>query len=486
MGHLKLVDAPLVVCDGGPGRVEAKIWPVDTLTEAFAKIGDGECVSPLEAYRTFTPHVNATGRMPCESQCSRDASCGAYDVCTGLHCSAHCRFYNNRSSYSEVHKQGGFECYVKQKSNATKPHVVTFLRTSNETANVSFVLTDSSPVPKTIIPAMNVTFPSFFSRRLQIVLDEDARRTSAVARRGKGGGHGGGHGGGRGGRGHGGGRANARGRASPGSHARSRGHLASGRTVGGQRAAGRFSNPRNHRAGFYGYGHHLLGKNYPHGFATTSYGLSGRSAYTRHAAVMVASWFGARYFFSRFNSMCHCATPSMCDRCNVVHDVDGSDETEWALEDDLVREDLMTTGFIPDDYQYPLRLTVTGLSGAHYDSSRICPPNGWNPRSTSADSQSWMPPRHQDLFFSVTPMEDLAPERASDPSLVMGIFITVGICAICIPLVTCCMRRSESEEDEEKRKMKMKRKKEAVELPMFRRSYAPLPAALGSRRYSSL
>jgi len=372
---------------------------------------------------------------------------------------------------------------MKELPNASKPHVVTFLRTSREETSVSFSLMDSSSVPKTIVPQTSVTFKAFnvTSRRLE--------QTSAPARRARGG-HGGGRGGGRGGAG---GRSSRGGFAghSPGKGMRgAQGYLPGGRTRTGKSAAGHFSNPRNAHFGVYGYRKHQLGNNFPRGFATTHYGISGPSAYRRHNRMVVASWLGGAYFFSRFSSMCGCAFGMACRQCHVSHDdADGSDYAEWTLEEDLNREDITTTGFIPNDYTYPLLLTVTAVSGKDYNQSRMCPPAGWDSSGSSKAASGkaapvWTPPARPDLFFTVTELEDLAAEDPSETLPLIGVLVTVFLVVISIYLVRYCADKASQKKNSkfESTLAAHGKEKRTVQLPSFKRRYEPCPIALGTQQ----
>jgi hypothetical protein len=159
-----------------------------------------------------------------------------------------------------------------------------------------------------------------------------------------------------------------------------------------------------------------------------------------------------------------------CEGCDVAHQPDGTDDVEWELADDLRREDIMSTGFIPANYTYPLLLTVTAVQGNDYNQSKICPP----PRPLS----SWKPPQGQDLLFTVTPMEDLADDDTASTFLAFAVVVIVCL-VLGIPLVSFIAAKAK-----ERRDKKEKDSKDS-ELPQKRsgKRYEPVPIAFGGQQY---
>jgi len=114
---------------------------------------------------------------------------------------------------------------------------------------------------------------------------------------------------------------------------------------------------------------------------------------------------------------------------------------EVPLVEDLRQDDMMATGFVPGDFSYPLILTVEAVQGADFDRGRICPPAGWHPNASLSADPAWSPPGHQDLFFSLTQVEDFhsGDEDAAVTRFVQFVFAAVAV----MMMVTCCGRCSD-------------------------------------------
>lgn len=177
------------------------------------------------------------------------------------------------------------------------------------------------------------------------------------------------------------------------------------------------------------------------------------------------------------NHLCHCVIGVPC--CNITHTSEGDDDVVFDLGEDLIREDVVTTGFLPEDYTFPLRLTVSHVSGDPFNKSRMCPPTGLDSVKSASTASSWVPPVGQELFVSVTQMEDLAPEPPINYGAFVGAFALVGACGVGLVAVGWCLSRfgpkkKDSEDDcpETGTGMEKQGKK--------RKDYTPVPVSLGS------
>lgn len=522
---VKLVDVPSVVCTkrGGPGRMQTEIWPTDDRGAAsYLKVGDGACGNRSEAEvpPATSKRPGPADRADCQELCDRNASCEAFDFCAGPGCKSSCRLFPRRQgrAYNEsVEPESNLshdfvlKCFVKQVNNHTKPHVVSFLRTSSQEVNVSFTLTDSHPSsPRSIVPWTNVTLQAF-SRRLDASAVLGAkRRLSAPIRRGKGSGGHGGRGSGRGSSGRGSNGKTKSGSGRPG-----------GSTRSGEAAAGRFSNPRNARAGAYGYSQRGIASHYPKGYAATSYGYSGISSHSQVGRIGVTSntmsVVAGMYLFSRMGAMNYGLghydrygydnktafgyfNLSNSSRNHTSSDVGIGDPAEGELirepfhdgvveiplVEDLRQDDMMATGFVPGVFSYPLILTVEAVQGADYDHDRICPPAGWHPNASLSADPSWYPPGHQDLFFSLTQLEDYKPadEDASGLYLLEFVVAAVAIMMAVSLCGRCCDEDAGAAELRRRDGLEPRGRQVAVsDLPARRTppgTYAPLAKKLGS------
>jgi len=132
---------------------------------------------------------------------------------------------------------------------------------------------------------------------------------------------------------------------------------------------------------------------------------------------------------------------------------DGNCVRPATLAEEVNRDDLMFTGFVPEDYGYPFTLTITQVEGSDYDAGRICPPHGWDTLAAIAASEAnatlnWKPPLGQDLFFALTELE---PVDHVEDDLPFWVFMGVLV-VLCLGLVaaipackeSCCCHGEET------------------------------------------
>lgn len=214
-------------------------------------------------------------------------------------------------------------------------------------------------------------------------------------------------------------RTSARARPSPAppAYARRRGAPASSAVrrratgVGGGASEGRFSNAHS-PAGSYGYtGQARMQSNF--GGATprpSGYGYSGHNAYRADSMqgvrIRAAGAGAAAFMFARpryHGSGSRCRTEERTEECTEYC------ACERPLGEDATRDDLMMTGFIPEDYGDIVSVTITNIAGADFGQDRICPPAGWDVEAgRRLDGVEWTPPERQDLFVTLTMMDELA------------------------------------------------------------------------------
>lgn len=154
------------------------------------------------------------------------------------------------------------------------------------------------------------------------------------------------------------------------------------------------------------------GGRYPQ--ASPSYGYSGTSSYgggrgksystgTIAAAAVGGAVVGAGtyYMLSRL-SRSRCDGYDCCYNCaNSCYD--SGRNCNPRMDRTLYRDDIMKNGqgFYPNDFNPPLYLRVTAISGEGYNSSSICPPSNWT------GSQPFPNISSNDLFVTLTKMEEL-------------------------------------------------------------------------------
>lgn len=160
-----------------------------------------------------------------------------------------------------------------------------------------------------------------------------------------------------------------------------------------------------------------MNSNFPGGYKQTGYGYSGKNAYTPSmgkavmlgAAAGVTTGIAASYLYSRWNSWDRCrygtTWTGSCKDC--YNSYTRSQCMQAPPPEDANRDDLMNTGFWPDDFTGPLKVIVTAVQGLDYAAARICPPTGWDPNATLSTVQ-WTVPNSQDIFLTLTAMAELA------------------------------------------------------------------------------
>jgi len=191
---------------------------------------------------------------------------------------------------------------------------------------------------------------------------------------------------------------------------------------------------KNAGAGTYTYSTARMTTMYPAGYATTGYGFSGYTSRMPSRVIgtyFIVGWWGPRMFWgSRRYTHCHDGSGQACDSSSAVKCETGEDCDWKAISgDNLIRDDLMQTGFKPINHKGPFTLTISKIDGAGFNTSRICPPSGWTP--TGASSGSWTPPAGQDLFAALSNAEGFVEEEEINHWVWVGPLLAVFFC--------CCL-----------------------------------------------
>lgn len=165
------------------------------------------------------------------------------------------------------------------------------------------------------------------------------------------------------------------------------------------------------------------------------------------AAGGVVAGAGAAYLYSRWNSYGHCSSGNYHGSCEDCYRSHGGRCSPDRLSENANRDDLMDTGFWPDDFSSPLTVTITAIIGPDFNPSSICPPAlGWN---TSEG---------QDIFMTLTKVAGLADKLKKDGGVgasptagsVFGPLLLLCCCGAAAGLlIKCCMAKSQQYHDEE-------------------------------------
>mmetsp|Transcript_139262 Transcript_139262/g.277675 ORF Transcript_139262/g.277675 Transcript_139262/m.277675 type:complete len:587 (-) Transcript_139262:227-1987(-) len=73
------------------------------------------------------------------------------------------------------------------------------------------------------------------------------------------------------------------------------------------------------------------------------------------------------------------------------------------------RDDIMRTGFWPDDWTWPLTVTIYAISGPDFANPPLCPPPNWNPNTSSISV-----PNGSGLYLTLTFVSELGDKLEGD------------------------------------------------------------------------
>jgi len=173
-----------------------------------------------------------------------------------------------------------------------------------------------------------------------------------------------------------------------------------------------------------------MNSNYPGGATKTGYGYGGAAGRPNMGRNMMMAagggmllGMGGMYMFSRMNSYNRCKYGSTWSgSCKECYERYSREDCGMDIDENVNRDDLMNTGFWPDDFTGPLTVLVTAIRGVDLLASRICPPTGWTANSSGrrleasveTSPASWTPPNGQDIFLTLTQMAELADKLGKD------------------------------------------------------------------------
>jgi len=223
---------------------------------------------------------------------------------------------------------------------------------------------------------------------------------------------------------------------------RAKGASSGSSTSSGGTAVGNYGSSRVD--GVYSSSTATLGRSYPGGYSSASYGYSGvgaRSPSRMAGTYAVVFWYSPRgYYGSRSYTSCQQAS-SQCSggqvKCN-------SGETcDWVQPngEQLIRDDLMDTGFLPSEWEQPFTLTITDMSGSAFSPSGSCPPSGWDP---ATNTPFWTPTPGQDLYAALSDVEYIEDALPWWGTLII-VLSSVIFCCFCF----CLLRRKKNKQSED-------------------------------------
>jgi len=187
----------------------------------------------------------------------------------------------------------------------------------------------------------------------------------------------------------------------------------------GSKAVGGWDSASRTSMSPYGYTESRMGSVYPRGYSSTSYGYSGRGGMSPRLTATTVAVVGVGTFtgFGAWRWSQRGTGSQSSGECN-----EGS-RCGWDLNgEELIRDDIMTHGFIPSEMSYPLQLTVKQLQITGLNASAMCDPNAWSNASEVAGV---------DVFFSVAAVEEL--DEDLDPLLgfIALPFFLIGLVCFC-------------------------------------------------------
>jgi len=111
-----------------------------------------------------------------------------------------------------------------------------------------------------------------------------------------------------------------------------------------------------------------------------------------------------------------------------------------AMNYDLNRDDVMATGFIPNDMASPIKITVYSVIGADFNMPSpvagqftprddVCPPQNWN---AANDTPVWeMASPAKDIYVTLTPLDEFANTNVN-VAPVHGLSMILGLCILAL------------------------------------------------------
>lgn len=96
--------------------------------------------------------------------------------------------------------------------------------------------------------------------------------------------------------------------------------------------------------------------------------------------------------------------------CSGANDCySGNRGCDYRLDQNMRRDDLMSAGFVPQEYEPPLKIKITKIEGADYTQAKLCPQEGAANDNTVNQFESAVKESFSvDLFVTLTEMQNLA------------------------------------------------------------------------------
>jgi len=184
---------------------------------------------------------------------------------------------------------------------------------------------------------------------------------------------------------------------------------------------------------------------YPGGYSKTGYGYSGVNSYSPTAAGSTANVMmavaggaalgvGASYLYSRWNSYDSCTSGASwtgsCQGCYAKYSPSSCQFGPPRVN--AHRDDLMGTGFWPDDWAGPLTVLISRVEGEDFSKELLCR----HPVANASKLHLTRPAvRGADLFFTLTQVDELGPGMDQATTFQFGGLVPlVLVCFCCI----CC------------------------------------------------
>lgn len=95
--------------------------------------------------------------------------------------------------------------------------------------------------------------------------------------------------------------------------------------------------------------------------------------------------------------------------CNAENGCYGAGGCDFKLGQNMERDDLMTAGFLPQEFKFPLTLTVLQIKGDDFKQSTICPKD--TSGTTFDDKWAQAASVNVDLFVTLTQVETLPSDN---------------------------------------------------------------------------
>merc|ERR1712232_287410 len=113
------------------------------------------------------------------------------------------------------------------------------------------------------------------------------------------------------------------------------------------------------------------------------------------------------------------------NECEILDDCYGSASgCQYEMPADTIRDDVMTAGFVPEEYHSPFTITITKIEGGDYTTTSICPTEQTNSLDATWQRASTI---QQSLFMTLTEMTALDVTALEEGLAASAHHVSIGV-----------------------------------------------------------